>query len=270
MILEHETWHPLNSIPYPSSTTIDVLALHPNNTHLATVDRSATDCQLAVWDLRNKSIVNKYSSKARIMAFAWTGAGKDAVFVDSEGNMGLWKSPVAASGLTKVAARAEAEPAIPAALKSLFDEEVMESKPKEKKVKGLESDSDDESMTDAEANDASAVVSDEEGVGDGFVVDDDGAGYADYGIDVPLKKGKGVGFRRSLSAGLDDFGAGMMMGAAQLHRSFMPNATPQKPGKTTRYLCGLQERKAWRSPGGQLTFGFLAISFQHDRPNLYH
>jgi hypothetical protein len=153
-----------------------------------------------------------------------------------DGTLSTWKGVLSSSSSSSskdVAAKVKTESA--PTTKSFFDDEVREStKPKDKTkaIRGLD-DSDDESDDDGSKVD---VHSDEDGIGDGFVVDDDGAGYADYGIDIPQKEraARSAGFNRSRYPDISEYGSASMQVSFQ--KPFQPGSTPMRPGKTTRYL----------------------------------
>lgn len=246
---------------------------------MATIDKG-NDAHVVVWDTRTKSVVSKQSVKSRILGFTWDATGQTASFVgifgrsllfylgrekptsaimfqvDVDGTLSTWKSVVSKdSSASKPKTEAPAQT-------SFFDDEVKESKPKEAKggarIPGLD-DSEDEGSHSDDDDDA-AVFSDEDGVGDGFIVDDDGAGYAEYGIDIPRKETarRSGPSRPRFGEGPTDFPMAMGGGIAfqpTAHRTFQPGSTPAKPGKTTRYLGGSFDRASCcsRDPPFDLT-----------------
>ncbi|KAI9010132.1 hypothetical protein DFJ74DRAFT_339799 [Hyaloraphidium curvatum] len=236
MVVENETWLTLYTVSGSHSGPVDIVAWNPNGHHLATIDKSS-DCQVLVWDTRQKAVVAKVAAKHRVLGFAWDSTGQSATFVDVEGTMTTWKSVLSKDRGDGAQVKAKASEA--PALKSLFDDEVKESVGNGrsgKRIRGL--DSDDDGDSESEEGSKDAVLSDEDGVGDGFVVDDDGAGYAEYGIDIPKKamasRARGP---RNRFADTDFALPGAAVVQTSYQKPFQPGATPMKPGKTTRYLA---------------------------------
>ncbi|KAJ3291183.1 hypothetical protein HK104_006291 [Borealophlyctis nickersoniae] len=209
-------------------TEYTVVAWSPNGAYLAAVN---LDGHFSVWapDVNRKEPLISEKHSTRISAFAWHPKENDICFTDIMGRMLYWKDVMSLSDgqVHPATARTSVNPA----LAKLFDDD-SSSKPFESWDNfGGRLETEQPKATDA--NDSDADEDD-----DDFVVDDDGAGYAEA-LEGPgqFRKYHEKGKKRVLKQLSRDFPLptrGLGIYDADIQDPFQPGATPMKNNR--RYL----------------------------------
>ncbi|KAI9313959.1 WD40-repeat-containing domain protein [Dichotomocladium elegans] len=152
---------------------ITTLAWSPNGTYLCT---AGADNQILVWDVEKKEIVAKRDSSGIVSGLAWHPSANQLAFTDRQGHLTVWNEPVPVTLVHP--ARSQKNHSV---LDSLIEDEVTQTSVA--KPHSLIRDEADEEVEEEVDNDVE-MMSDM----DDFVIDDDGAGYAEGAVEHPAKQ----------------------------------------------------------------------------------
>ncbi|KAI7901299.1 WD40-repeat-containing domain protein [Cokeromyces recurvatus] len=185
-VFRNDIWAPFYSLDGEHTRNVITFAWSPNGYYLAS---SSEDNSFVIWDVKEKKPIAKHTTSTYITGIAWHSYENEITLTDAHGQIRIWKEVIPTDNSNYP------HPAILRNKTTLepTSEQVAQKEKTKNRISNSslfddDDDDEEEAIEDQEEGDDVAMV-DEEGEDiEDFVIDDDGAGYAETAEDAEKNK----------------------------------------------------------------------------------